>query len=93
MSYFALGISEHYFVSSSRSAAYVLGGEESVEGQGTVRSRADLLSSSESVTALATKAPTCPSADLLISDSHCSGSVLLEGLCLGLPKNCSELLF
>lgn len=89
-------------MSSSRSAAclrFGRRGEERVEGQGTLKSTVDMLSSSDSfVTALATKAPTCPSADLLISDSHCSGRVsvvglLLEGLYLGLPKNCSELLF
>lgn len=99
MSYFALWTSENHFVSSSRSAACLCFGRRGEGGgPGNSKKYSWHVVFKWSVTALATKALTCPSADLLISDSHCRGCVsvlglLLEGLYLGLPKNCSELLF
>lgn len=100
MSYFALWTSENYFVSSSRSAACTFWEERRGEGGGSgdTKKYSWHVIFKWSVTALATTSLTCPSAVLLISDSHCSGRVsvvglLLEGLYLGLPKNFSELLF
>lgn len=64
--------------------AYVLGGEERVGigGSGDSKKYSWLVVCKWPVTALATKALTCPSAHLLISDLRCSGCVGIVGLLL-----------